>query len=859
MSPAGAEASGGGLGGWVEPSQINARQEPAAVERSFVGEGTARGYMSSLVRFMMHLFDNKKEHLTPSHLEQMEAENRKDSHNFRASQTSGTRSRKKNPSRCRENPRRELRAYIKRAILGIEPSRDGSPHNSPIKLEGEGALNYETVRDYMVSHFNVVEVDKDTAVKYLRAIGKADQIPDKISTGAGGKVRLEVYQSYSKFSGVRSAVGYIYKSSRVPMPEDMKKDIGIFINGVKRNVTAAKKILGLKITEGKEALSFEAYEFVAKKLFHSKEKRDVFNHLFLVLDWNLMKRAENCVDVMINHITFGSDCLKFEFAKSKTEQTGQLHGPWHVYANPKNPHICPVLALARYIFCYPEVLKGDVPLFDGTSQYGRYAARMRDLYLDLELDLDDMGIEAANLGSHSARKGVGSMVAAGCTVSPPIVSLCLRAGWKLGGVKDKYLFRENAGDMYVGRCASGHDVDSKEFAISQAYFDYSELNPEEEAKMKLRIKEHLRSRLPGSSTIPKSAWRLAHYCFAAICYSQKTLHEDLHDECPLRNAAVFRDIPEDITKFAQVRYSWNKTTKTPKLTGIPPHVVQLAKLERLERKVDSMEEKIMKRMKDEMDKRGFSSTEFKMSEIKECMGDVARLAVQGLIKETGLGKKARALAAEEVEDDEELASNGVEGFGFAMADEHEEWCNAQLALAQGESSELEHEDTEERRQLKSSRARAIAASSVKKRQLKVGYHHGTLNPLPVSWKFASMTSLQLVHNWFIGDLKRNIPPLRTLNSKNVAYLKGGNITRNKMKCFMRVVEAEARQKQVWVEKPSRWDYSAITQMWDAIKEDFLAKYGKTKRKKELAWTSVYTNMTKANAFGNRRNKAKNRG
>ena len=105
-----------------------------------------------------------------------------------------------------------------------------------------------------------------------------------------------------------------------------------------------------------------------------------------------------------------------------------------------NPHICPVLAMARYIFCYPEVLKGDVPLFDGTSQYGRYAARMRDLYLDLELDLDDMGIEAANLGSHSARKGVGSMVAAGCTVSPPIVSLCLRAGWKLGGVKDKYLF-----------------------------------------------------------------------------------------------------------------------------------------------------------------------------------------------------------------------------------------------------------------------------------------------------------------------------------------------------------------------------------------------------------------------------------
>ena len=810
------------------------------------------------MRFIIHLYDKKKEHLTPAHLEQMDVHNRDDSRKF-LEMSSRSRSGNNSLSRRRENPRRRLRDYIKRSILGIEPARDGSPHNSPIKLKGEGALDYKTVRDYMVSHYNVVEVDKDTAVKYLHAIGKEDQIPEETSTGAGGKVHLEVYQSFSKFSGVRSAIGYVYKSARIGMPEPMKKDLAIFINGMKRNVTAAKKILGLKITEGKEALSFEAYELVAKKLFHSKAKRDVFNHLFLVLDWNLMKRAENCVDAMINHISFGSDCLKFEFAKSKNEQTGQLHGPWHVYANPKNPHICPVLALARYIFCFPEVLKGDVPLFDGTNQYGRYASRMRDLYCELESDLDDLGIEVANLGSHSARKGVGSMVAAGCTVGPPIVSLCLRAGWKLGGVKEKYLFRENAGDMYVGRCASGHDNDSKEFVISPAYFDYTELDCDQAATMKARINEHLRSRLPDSSTIPKSAWRLAKFSFAAICFSLETLNEDLHDECPLRNAPVFRDIPEDIVKLAQVRYSWNKSADTPKLTGIPPHVVQLAKPEGLENKVDAMEEKIMTRMKAEMEKRGFSSTEFKMQEIKECLGEVARLAVQELVEQTGLRKKARDFAAEEAEAGEELISDRAPSSGFFMNDEHEEWCNAQLALAQRERCEVELEDTEERRELNLNRARAAVVSSVRKRQLKVGFHHGTLNPLPVDWKFASMTSLQLVHNWFIGDLRRNIPPLRTLTSKNVAYIKGGNYTRLKMKCFMSVVEKEARQKQVWVQNHSSWDYCAITEMWDAIKEDFTAKYGKTKRKKELAWTSVYANMSKAKAFGNRRNIANNIG
>ena len=43
------------------------------------------------------------------------------------------------------------------------------------------------------------------------------------------------------------------------------------------------------------------------------------------------------------------------------------------------------------------------------------------------------------------------MVAAGCTVSPPIVSIFVRAGWVMGGVKDKYPNIDIAGDQHVGR------------------------------------------------------------------------------------------------------------------------------------------------------------------------------------------------------------------------------------------------------------------------------------------------------------------------------------------------------------------------------------------------------------------------
>ena len=107
-----------------------------------------------------------------------------------------------------------------------------------------------------------------------------------------------------------------------------------------------------------------------------------------------MKRAENVVDAKINHISFCDDALVFEFAKSKGQQKGEPHGPWHVYANPLKPWICPVLGLARYLLCYPDVLKGDVPLFEGTNQYGRYAARFMQLVNDPEtiIDLKEMMI-----------------------------------------------------------------------------------------------------------------------------------------------------------------------------------------------------------------------------------------------------------------------------------------------------------------------------------------------------------------------------------------------------------------------------------------------------------------------------------
>ena len=163
-----------------------------------------------------------------------------------------------------------------------------------------------------------------------------------------------------------------------------------------------------------------------------------------------MKRVENGVNAKINHICFHGDCPVFEFSKYKVHQKGENNlGPWHVYTNSSKMWLCPVLSLSQYFFFYPDVLNGDVPIFKVKQQYTQYATRLTKIVKPLYTYLKIIGFEVGDLGSHYCNKGVAVMVTAGCTVYPPIVALCIREGWFLSGVKDKYLFREKSGDQYV--------------------------------------------------------------------------------------------------------------------------------------------------------------------------------------------------------------------------------------------------------------------------------------------------------------------------------------------------------------------------------------------------------------------------
>ena len=76
----------------------------------------------------------------------------------------------------------------------------------------------------------------------------------------------------------------------------------------------------------------------------------VFAHTFLILAWNLMARSNSVGSLMYQHVSWENDSMVIRLPKHKGDQEGKNSYPKHVFANPNDPSICPVLGFAVYVF-----------------------------------------------------------------------------------------------------------------------------------------------------------------------------------------------------------------------------------------------------------------------------------------------------------------------------------------------------------------------------------------------------------------------------------------------------------------------------------------------------------------------------
>ena len=329
-----------------------------------------------------------------------------------------------------------------------------------------------------------------------------------------------------------------------------------------------------------------------------------FAHALLTIEWNLMARSDNVVHLSVEHIEWSGECLIFYFATTKTDQNGEKQRlPWHVYSNPLKPHICPVLAFSKYVLSHPGVLQdnGRNKLFPGDNQYNRFLKIFHSVVEKHSAEILALGVDPNDLGSHSTRKGSATLVASGCIVAPPHSSLCLRAGWSMGGVKDRYIHHESAGDQFVGRTVTGLSCLSTEFACSPCYFDFTDI--EDEGGMRQELDDFIRSNIVGGRQMTARVTFMAKYLFACVCYHYDYLKKHLHHRNRLLSSTIFSHVPEKLRKLAVVRFPWNKTRDTPFLTGVPPHILMMSDMKRFEKRLNALGSEMMEGMKEELNKR----------------------------------------------------------------------------------------------------------------------------------------------------------------------------------------------------------------------------------------------------------------
>ena len=182
----------------------------------------------------------------------------------------------------------------------------------------------------------------------------------------GTLVNYDTPLAMSTMQQYKSALVWWYKECKLTLQPEISQSLDTMLKGYKRMVSTYKQQGKMPVFEGKFHLPFDGYCLLAETLLGAEHSQMLFGWPFLVLQWNLMARSATVSDMMLEHVGWEGDSLLISTPKHKGDQEGARCFARHLYANPLNPAICPVLALA--ITTFTRVLKYDPQQTSSSSQ-----------------------------------------------------------------------------------------------------------------------------------------------------------------------------------------------------------------------------------------------------------------------------------------------------------------------------------------------------------------------------------------------------------------------------------------------------------------------------------------------------------
>ena len=303
-----------------------------AIMKARVAKKTRKGYDGRNIQFMLWLFDSSDEKYRPL-LQEILLQDMVEAHQ------------KDSVTYTKKGMLSKARTYVRNVCAAaLAAITEGDESTLPVMLEN---LTFSVISRYLST--------------FTKKVKNSD-----------ATVRLTT----SAYDGARSALAHLFKESGIDQDvnkstKHLWKNFTAYKKGVRRIGVTEKMAIGVSTAEGKLPLPFAAYKFLAQILFESEKPEHIAAHTFLVLEWNLISRADMVVTSLIDSIHCHNDATLFEIGRTKTDQEGtrNVDHPSHLYSNCEFPQICTFLALARHLISCPKILEGGCVLFEGSDQY----------------------------------------------------------------------------------------------------------------------------------------------------------------------------------------------------------------------------------------------------------------------------------------------------------------------------------------------------------------------------------------------------------------------------------------------------------------------------------------------------------
>lgn len=295
-----------------------------------------------------------------------------------------------------------------------------------------------------------------------------------------------------------------------------------------------------------------------------------------------MSRADSVNHIMLQHMEWGGDSLIITEHGGKADQKDESNYGKHIYANPLQPAICPILALAVLIFCSGyRPPNGRQQLFIGTNSKDRFSHLLSETVANLsEAEAKQLGCLQEDVGMHSERKG-SSTYCLGQVGGPTPVSVFLRMGQSLGTLKDRYIFACEGADQLCGRMVCGLPYCDEEFGILPPHFSPEHLD--------LMTSQYWGQIVDGYDNYPESFKTIFPFLLASLIHHEPFLRANLPAQHPLWTQRVFianRHLSSlrgsTLTGIGACKVTGMKAT------GIPPHLAIASKVRELTEAVLSL-------------------------------------------------------------------------------------------------------------------------------------------------------------------------------------------------------------------------------------------------------------------------------